>query len=333
MALPTIPRPLPPDVIKRALDYAERDRPDLWRIAYPRIFTEPTCGQYYSPKYLACQLVGVTEKLERGMEGRSEQFEFMVVSHLARFAVPQYWLSTDIAQAIRQTAPPGDIEWYDMPLPFEAAAFHLPKGTLTHSVDGDVPFVAYARIKAGIEYRSPLLGRRTYGSTDGGMIFMALTVRGGYLMHWNLPLEAFGRKIQLPDIDQLVQRYTSGDDKHRSGVWFLEQPDMSPEDNSLMAEAAHYVFGTLLLMDARPDLVTHGSMQKRVPGKRGVAPREFWHPNVVGEFYRIRREGESLGGTHASPRFHWVKGHYKHVAYGEGRSLRSRRWIEPFTRG
>jgi hypothetical protein len=99
---------------------------------------------------------------------------------------------------------------------------------------------------------------------------------------------------------------------------------------AILARAVHILFGTFFVMEARPELVTHARLSKRVM-KRG-RQREFWHPNVIGEHYRVRYEG-STNGTHASPRIHWVRGFYRNQPFGLGRSDRRLVWIEPFMRG
>jgi hypothetical protein len=123
------------------------------------------------------------------------------------------------------------------------------------------------------------------------------------------------------------------DDRHESG-WFY-QPEMTADDNMMLVDLIHYIFGTLLLMTERPDLVTLGSCQKRIPATERKAAKEFWTPHVIGANYRLRREATpDQGGHHASPRFHWVRGYYREQPFGE-RKLKQRKriWIEPFTRG
>ena len=68
--------------------------------------------------------------------------------------------------------------------------------------------------------------------------------------------------------------------------------------------------------------------------------REFWSPNVIGAKYKFKREvptivdgkfvtGQRATGTHASPRLHWRRGHYRNQAFGHQRKERKTIWIEP----
>ena len=61
---------------------------------------------------------------------------------------------------------------------------------------------------------------------------------------------------------------------------------------------------------------------------------EYWQPHIIGKHYKLRYEHRTgQGGTHASPRGHWVSGFWREQPHGPQRSLRKTLWIEPFWRG
>ncbi len=316
---------------KVIFDAVEKDMPELWRTCYPRIYTEPKCGQYYSSKKPARQLASIAMKIRQGIVGRAEMYEFQLASHLTKFGVPMYWLGADMAEAIKKTTPPGEFNWFTMPMPFEAGVFMMPKGALVHKRDGDVPFVCYARFQPLAQYTAPLVPGKPYGSINGGMV-LAAGVTNRYFLHWNIPLDSFGPKVTMAQLQELMKQYC--DDTHESALPLLGG-GMNPDDDALGLEVAHYVFSTLMLMTARPDLITPAKMINRVPAKKGREPKEFWHPHVIGEHYKLRRQhSEPQGGTHASPRFHWVQGFWREQPYGpRDEKKRYAKWIEPFTRG
>ena len=323
---------MPTGEMRLVLEMAEKEFPELWRLCYPRIYEEPRCGQYYSPKLLAHQLMVIAMKVQADMVGRAEQYEFIFASHMVKYRVPMLWIGHDMATAICKTMPPGLIHWYDMHMPFPACVFMLPKGTLVHPTEGDVVFAGYSRMKTGESHPSLLVKNFPYGCINGGMVFTALTASGQHFYHWNLPLDAYGPSVTLPDIDKKAAECLTDSSEHESGVLFLPQLHMSDEDNQMMLEVVHYVFSAMLIMQDRPDLVTRESRLRRITSKKGEH-REFWSPNILGEHYRIRRQSADQGGTHASPRFHWVRGFHREQAYGQGRELRRQQWIEPYTRG
>ena len=132
--------------------------------------------------------------------------------------------------------------------------------------------------------------------------------------------------LNIPDLDELAMQ---GKDKTHAGNFFSPQVVMTDDDHHLIARAAQYLFSSLLLISSRPDLVTNGALKKRLE-RRGVK-QEYWTPNILGEFYKLPKV--PLGGTHASPRLHWVRGFWRNQAYGPNSSLRKHIWIEPFLKG
>jgi hypothetical protein len=307
--------------------------PELWQKCYPRIYQEPKCGQFHSVKHVAWQMFGVANKIDLGIFGEAEKPEIFWASTLAQYRVPTFWVGKDMATAIQQTTPPVEVDWHDMHLPFEAAAFIVPKNCLTHEDkdEGEAVFVSYARCKQG--HSVPSLaptGPTHYTCLNGNIVCMANTTPGGHLMHWNYTKNEMP-VINLAKLDELVMGFAGHE--HLSG-WFY-RPHMTKEDNMFMAKVTHFIFGVILLMEARPELVTRGTMLKRVKNKKGhQRVNEFWSPNVIGEHYKIRQLSMPQGGTHASPRFHWVRVYYKEQPYGSRPdSLRKTIWVEPYTRG
>jgi hypothetical protein len=315
---------------RQIADLFAREHPVLWQLAYPRIYQEPSakCGTYYSPKLPAIDVTGVGIKWNGGFRGENEAYEHLWASRLVECHMPMYWISKEMATAIEHTTPPLELHWHDMELPFEAMIFMLPKGTLVHPTEGDVGYVSYARLRKGVIRQSPLtlLGRRNYGSINGSLEIFVNTVSGS-ISHWNIPYDV-KPVIRLPQLEEYGESLQHvRQQKHAMPSRY--DCDMTVEDNQILTQAAHYVFGALLLMLKKPELITHGKLLNRV--KRQDKVNEFWSPNILGEKYRIRRE-EPLG-THASPMVHWVRGHWKEQAHGPKFSLRKDVWIEPHLRG
>lgn len=86
--------------------------------------------------------------------------------------------------------------------------------------------------------------------------------------------------------------------------------------------------GALMAMTCRPDLLTKEVIhhwQHKDPRKRGNVA--FWNPNIIGNGYQI--SGGHGHGTHASPRMHWRRGHFRNQACGVGRKDHRQVWLEP----
>ena len=315
-------------LVTKAMDAITEVKPDLWRMCYPRIYEEPKHGSFHSPKDVGYQLFESVLKFERGDRGPSEQFEFLVANRLAQYRVPIFFVAPAMMEAVKNTATPQEIEWLDMPLPFEAATFMVPRGTLRHPDEGEVLWIGYARVPPDFEARSPFNPKLNVGCQKAGMTLVAKTEMG-YYHHWNIADDTVSRVITLQDIEEIKDTLPV-----RGASVGPTALTVTQEDNNLMVPVAHYIFSLALIMTERPTMVETGALRKKVAGKRDHPPREFWSPNVIGREYQIRKErGGPAEGSHASPRLHFVRGFWRQQAHGPKRSLRRDQWIEPFLRG
>lgn len=323
------PDALPSDLKRNVLDaIAKTTPPELWAKCYPRIYQE-TGGSYESPRVVAADMVGAAAKVEQGYFGENEQADLIWASKLAQYRVPLFWVSQPLAEALKRTTPPQSLDIRTMKFPFDAAVFMLPRDTLLHDTDeGEAAFVSYVRTRLGDPIRSlARTGPEFMHPKGNGVVMIFAHTTAEHLLHWTIPDYI---PLDLGHLDSLIQKF-------EDGVWRMHKSDfinydMSDADNRFMARVVHFVLGTLVLMLARPELVKTGELQKRVI-KRGETPREYWSPSRIGEHYKLRRISEPQGGTHASPRGHWVRGFYREQPYGEKHSLRREMWIEPYWRG
>jgi hypothetical protein len=103
---------------------------------------------------------------------RSSQYEYIYANRLAMFNVPTYFIAPEMALAIRHTKPPMEFAWHDMALPWEAAIFTFPKGTLVHAEYGEL-------------YRSPLDGGHPFGLMNGGFTMATGSIEPSRMFHYN----------------------------------------------------------------------------------------------------------------------------------------------------
>jgi hypothetical protein len=315
-----------PEQLKAMYDVIEKKDHDLWVRCYPRIYSDYKPGLYGSAKDPARQMWCCASKVEMGFLGDSEKYEMMWASQIARSRCPQYWVTPDLVEAIMQTKPPMNLAWHDMNLPHEAASFMLPKGAITHKKDGDLVFVSYTRNKQGVDIPSlARKGPRHFTALNGSFCVFAKTP--AFFIHWNMPHDVFP-VVNLLDIDTAIRQHEHH--IHSSG-WLTAT--MDSDDTEVGIKTTHLIFGLILFMLRKPELIDGGELIKRIPAKKGDAPKEFWTPKVIGRNYRIRRIGQDLGGHHASPRGHWVTGFWRDQHYGVKYSLIKEIWVEPYWRG
>jgi hypothetical protein len=108
--------------------------------------------------------------------------------------------------------------------------------------------------------------------------------------------------------------------------------NVNPETEQQFTRAVDkLLLQTLLYLQLKPDAVssTPPSSHQSGNGFRGKAdPHTPLEPIWIGKDYKPQMIGKSHG-SHASPRLHWRRGHWKRVAVGEGRRDRRWHWIEP----
>jgi hypothetical protein len=317
--------------VKRlSFDILAEQHPDLWRRCYPRIYDEAVKGQYGSVKNVSGDMLGAALKIEEGALGENEKAEIVWASKLAAYRVPTYWLTRDIAEALKQTTPSQVIDLATINLPFEAAAFMVPAGTLKHDgAEGEAVFVSYVRTFIDEDIRSlARRGPQFWTQKMNSIVTLFCHTTAEHLLHWTIP---HYMPLDLAHLDEMIRKFDGEWNAHTS-QWPFDNHTLDENDNRFMARVCHFTFNTLLLMLARPDLIENGWLRKRVQ-KRQEPPREFWSPSIIGKNYIFRQPSIPQGGTHASPRGHWVRGFLRNQAYGAKRAEHKQIWIEPFWRG
>jgi hypothetical protein len=316
-----------PQETRRELDELAQMRPELWAKCYPKIFTGVDGGEYYSAKLVGYFLFAAALKLEfpepHLYKPNSETFEAIWASQLAAYRVPIFWLSREITEALKLTTLPVTLNLTTMKLPFEAAVFMLPKGSLVYQSEAtDVVCVSYAR--AGMREEIPCINPSATKTVTGrGDFTVFAAMLNSLLLNWSHPWE---QPLDITQLDATIQ------DTPKAPLKEMFDDDLTTEAQRFLARAAHLVFNTLQLMLTKPALVSMGSPLKQVQNKR-KSVKTFWIPNIIGKDYRLRRGAQSLGGTHASPRGHWVRGFWRDQACGPKFSEHKETWIEPFWRG
>jgi hypothetical protein len=311
----------------REFDELASARPELWSKCYPKIYEGIDGGEYYSAKLVGYLMLAAAIKIEQSevhmYQHFNETVEAIWASRLAAYRVPIFWLGREVIEALKLTTLPVTLDLTTMKLPFEAAVFMLPKGSLTYEGEAtDVVCASYAR--AAIREEIPSINPAAVETITGRGDFSVFAgMLNGLLLNWSHPWE---QPLDIAQLDVAIQDTL---DKPPQTPF---QIDITTDGKHFMAHVAHLVFNTLQLMLARPELVSMGSLVKQVHHKKSSI-KTFWTPNMIGKDYRLRRESQPLGGSHASPRGHWVRGFWRDQACGPNYSQHKETWIEPFWRG
>jgi hypothetical protein len=310
--------------------------PHLWAKVYPRRYNDLGGHAYDTPKAVAIALSdAVFAYVKKGTKNgevvktETEEVEAMWAATLIKFGVPTYYITYDLAEALTKTTPVEVVDWTDMKLPFDAASFMLPKELFLHpGEEGWVSFVSYTRNYGNTHVILPTPNpKNTWELTSQNDTFNVIVrTNTGCTMHWTL--DGTFKLIDFKEADEMVSM--AAGEHHTS-----RDPNsvFNDSDIDVMRKAVKLLFNIFLFMTSKPEMVEPAKLMKKLKAKDGERPVEYWAPHYIGRAYKLRRPSHKLGGTHASPRGHWVSGFWREQAYGVERKLRKTLWIEPFFRG
>jgi hypothetical protein len=311
----------------------DQNYPELMKLFYPRVYEN--VGKYHSPRQCAAALANVVaECLRYGFHKAPTAYRLMMPSlkPLIDHKVPMFFIAPELLQAVQRTDFADDIDWTEMKLPFEEGVFVLPKQGLVHPEDGEVSMLYWSR-KTNGDYPPPVSGIPTI-TVNPSMAVLALCPEK--MIWYDSTLSAAHRKtFQLRN---LFYRQAGEEIPAMPKYNPYIDADLTEQDAGFLEKMGVIAFGTLMAMNARPELWEKARLLKRVC-KEGKT-KEFWSPNVIGLKYKLKREvarvvggrfvvPEREHGTHASPRMHWRRGHFRNQPVGKGRKERKVIWLEP----
>lgn len=299
--------------------FAEETFPKAAKMLYPRQYEN--IGGYHSPKEVALGLISATlHTLSSKKFSDAPMIDRLILPGLAetiKRKMPLMFVSPKLLEAVKNTKFEAGVEWNNLKLPYEQGIFVLPQGGLVSAEHGDAAFIIYTRTREG-DHVSPFPDRiiEIYSDTTH-FSFAAFHPSDGVWIYGNLPLKTA----------PVIQYDYAFDESAPAIINAHTDYALEKNDRNLLNRVGQITFGILMSMNARPDLIVRESLIKRTTTKNGV--REFWSPNIIGRDYRVaeRREGS---GHHASPRWHWVRGHYRMQVHGPRNTLRKTIWIEPY---
>ena len=237
---------------------------------------------------------------------------------LASLRVPTFHVGLDLLDAVTRTVPPEGVTWETLKFPHQAGLFLLPRGAMTTDDGRSWDWVGWSMTAPGETVKIPGAWNHSTGgilSDDGyGMITVATAAafpdgRHDGTLAWNASIKQAGS----------LSRDWSPNAESMGGL--------VPNDVEATAlnRARIIVANLFLALEVRPELVERNGQKVRTI-KNGPT-REEWTPNWIGRTYRVQRaDGD---GTHASPRMHWRRGHYRRQPCGAGRKEHKIIWLEP----
>lgn len=313
----------PAGVLRLAASLIEARAPELFAKYYPHRYTD-SIGGYHSPKALAALLASIEHFSKHNDLSNFSITEILLapaLPYLVEHKMPLMFLGRDFLDAILHSDYPLPIEWAPLHLPYEHGVFVLPTSAVTTSKGNDLSFVLYSRKYKGRQYTT--YSGHSYVTEENTFSISSLALDEDTWYNTNIS-ESTTPIITLKDIFSGYGGSECPGFEHK----FSYDADFDKDDAELAKTVGSIVFGTILALNAREDLLEPRKRLRVVQNKHDVTKRlEYWEPNFVGRHYHIKRLPAK--GTHASPRLHWRRGHYRSQPFGPGRKERKIIWIEP----
>lgn len=293
-------------VLHKLKESLREHAPAVWRAMH--------CARYSerddAPDLVSATLAGTLAAWSEGASrDTSTTVAAITAAQLARYDVPTWWASREMLLAVDRTQLPAGIEWPSIHMPYPAGVIIFPPGLVRSSTGRAYRHVTWCRTTAGEPIPIPASGGRATTTTNDAMIFTSVDPADPMLHVLTLSLDATASPSaelpeELPPVDSI---------------------QMDGDEESTMRRLARLALGIILVCHARPEMVEPGEKLNGGSRRSGVPPE--WSPTRIGRRYVGRRE--TPGGTHASPRSHWRRGHLRQQAHGPEMGLRKTIWIEP----
>ena len=239
----------------------------------------------------------------------------VIAYQVVRYRVPVYFVDEDFIRAVAATDLPHDFTLDDLHWPMPAMVLGFPARFMQEFLGRDVCYVYAANCDAG-DYSAPAL--------PGCPTITVPRAKVGWQFYcWHeANLESFVSSYFRGDrVDETIQNYNYTDYTGiKDEVGIATDKEIADRLSALMLKL-------LVVLNTRPQLVEPARCVRPGKVKHGRVKHELWSPNLIGRGYRTARE--NCGGTHASPRLHWRRGHIRSQPHGPHWSLRKPVWVEP----
>ena len=240
---------------------------------------------------------------------------------LQRLQYPAYFVSPGLLEVALRTQPPKDIALAHLKWPLPAIQFMLPRTMFKADLGVNVNWGIIGRVHCRETHDKPQIMTVIETEESNGNLFW-------YHSHTPLQNVEPGQEGQNYRIGDIV------DDDVMTEVCektILNGHFDRDRDHGINRAVMNVLYNLLLIMNACPALFEPGECVRKASGKPGKQ-HELWSPNFFGRAYKAKLEGKaapSQGGTHASPRAHWRRGHFRNQRHGTGMAEIRILWIEP----
>lgn len=320
--------------VEYIFQHGQREHPATMKLCYPRRIQPP--HGYYNPKWYGASIYSCAQFWQRPeMDMLPHTTGALMSQAQMKMGVPTYFVRKDYAEAVAQTEPPDDFLLNQIQWPLDALLFVLPDTFVYQYFGWYVPFLSVARISAG-EYPKdmPVKNDLMYVSRIGCEADRMLVHFPLYL-HNTPPVDYTGAySLKSPigyiqsapwaDATYYEEQIHAFGPETRAMVENAQAP--SPEQEQVLQRKVNsFAVKLMLALTAEPGYMESGTIQRKLKkdSKGRVVNEELWNPSLLGwKFHAVKPANSGVPtGTHASPRWHWRKGHMTLQVVGQRSAL------------
>ena len=291
----------------------------FWQSIFePRKISPP--GGYQTPKVIptgiASFFTNVGAKERMGLPILDiEITAHSILYEVLRYKVQTYFVADSFIRAVAATELPKDFTLHDLHWPMPGMVIGLPSKFMLEYTGRDICYVYAADLKAG-DHEAPAM-LRTVPAT-GTLKTITTPDKVGFMFYsWNNGrMHSYVNAYAKGDrVDEAIAKYAYTD-------FTFSTAEQNKDDERVTQLVSALLFKLLVVLNTRPALVESGGMarpRKVHPKTHEVTQTELWNPNIIGAKYRVIRHTPGTG-THASPDWHWRRGHITHQRIGSHKS-------------
>lgn len=321
-------------------------QPLTYRAIYPRRIQPPP--GYTNPRFYSATL---WSQLRIALEPEMKMLPHVtgIVNCLMQlvYQVPTYFVRSEFAQAVAQTEAPSDFKFSEIHWPLPAMLFVLPTDFVLKYFGFMCPFISITNNQPGI-YPNMLLKRlpkcempiAAFSPIDNQV--ERITFVYPCYSKDRVPVDYTGNYPVSMNVNEMASApFTDATYMEEKHLHLLFDPHETVADlpegeaeREFQNKVTAFAVKLMLALTARPNIIKTGPLARPERFKKGVRRDALWHPNLVGWDYRaVRQDSGAPTGTHASPRMHWRKGHWRNQPYGpkpwSETTAKKLLWIEP----
>lgn len=317
------------DETKKFVDVVQLHMPNVWASCRPKRIIPPT--GYANPNLYSASLCGCA-KIWENPDTQALPYAVQCLTALiqTRMTVPTYFIRDEFARAIANTRLPADFKLSELKWPLDALLIVLPDSFVSSYFKAEVPFLSICKCLKGMYPNAEQIAYTTKHKWEVERYNRIQNTSDRMLVHYpcyfkqELPCDYSGSWPLHLDLTTILSAeffdVTGYESTKRGYSIFNPIGSLPPEqEKELNEKMTQFAIKLMLAFTARPHLIKTGSKARDAKVKNGkVVREELWNPNLVGWDYVVQRKtGTSTGVGHASPRLHWVPGHFTHQFVGK----------------